>query len=57
MATQTEKPGRLQAMGSQRVRHDWARKDGRMHYHDYFIIIGWNTNDVNKNLYSNQSSE
>ena len=35
----TEKPGRLQAMGPQRVRHDWSTSGFRIAFHVYQAFI------------------
>ena len=35
----TEEPGRLQFMGSQRVRYDWAMKHTHTHTHTHFIYF------------------
>ena len=40
----TEEPGRLQSMGSQRVRHDWATS---LHFTSYKSIITLNVNGLN----------
>ena len=35
----TEEPGRLQSMGSQRVRHDWVTEDTHTHTRKVFVVM------------------
>ena len=53
----TEEPGRLQSMGSQRVRHDWATSLSLSLYtimiRFYILIIKW----VLTTIWSNQKSQ
>ena len=42
----TEEPGRLQSMGSQRVRHDWVTKHTHTHTHTHILQLNKKKNQL-----------